>query len=293
MTDDAQEQHTIADDAPLWRYMDVPKFLSMVTSGTLWFAKAAKLHDDPYEGFCRVTRPPFPSDEHGAKWLYRETAPGVSVEITVERMRAELARRQADYLENAREHLYVNSWCLGDESMAMWELYASSGWGVAIKSSVGQYRRAARFRVREEQHAFGGVRYHSDLASAGEVGFDLQGASSVYLPGPGLWGETLKLGFHKRSCYAHEREWRAALFGDSDKECIGYEIEFDLEELVSEVCVGPRAEPHVLNGVQAVLGKFGLRKPVTQSALLTPPERNAANGVKANAPRSRKSDDTP
>jgi hypothetical protein len=33
--------------------------------------------------------PQFPSDEYGAKWLYRETAPGKSVAITPERMHAE------------------------------------------------------------------------------------------------------------------------------------------------------------------------------------------------------------
>jgi len=42
---------TISDDKPIWRYMDLPKFVSMLAARGLWFTKAAKFHDDPYEGF--------------------------------------------------------------------------------------------------------------------------------------------------------------------------------------------------------------------------------------------------
>jgi len=73
-----------------------------------------------------------------------------------------MARLSADSFDNARQHLYVNSWCMGDESMAMWQIYGSGGHGVAVRSTVGQYRCAAQFKVREEQCAFGPVEY--DLA---------------------------------------------------------------------------------------------------------------------------------
>ena len=42
------------DDTTIWRYMDLPKFLSLLVTGRLWFAKAAQFKDDPWEGFCQV-----------------------------------------------------------------------------------------------------------------------------------------------------------------------------------------------------------------------------------------------
>src|SRR5215467_9677058 len=35
----------------LWRYMDLPGVVSILSTGTLWFAKAVTLRDDPWEGF--------------------------------------------------------------------------------------------------------------------------------------------------------------------------------------------------------------------------------------------------
>ena len=37
----------------IWRYMDVGKFLSLITTETLFFANAAAM-EDPYEGFTRL-----------------------------------------------------------------------------------------------------------------------------------------------------------------------------------------------------------------------------------------------
>jgi hypothetical protein len=45
----------IGDETRIWRYMDLPRFVSMLATKSLWFAKAAQFHDDPYEGYCQVT----------------------------------------------------------------------------------------------------------------------------------------------------------------------------------------------------------------------------------------------
>ncbi len=45
---------TPRDETAIWRYMDLTKFVAMLASNTLWFAKMAEFHDDPFEGFCTV-----------------------------------------------------------------------------------------------------------------------------------------------------------------------------------------------------------------------------------------------
>jgi hypothetical protein len=187
----------------------------------------------------------------------------------------EMSKRSAAYFENAREHLYVNSWCLADESMAMWQIYGSAGCGIALRSSVGQYRRAAKFNVREEQYAFDKVKYDIDPRLNPALKFDF-GEGPIPVPGLGVWERLLRIAFHKRKCYEYEREWRAALYQDVRPECSGCDIEFDLNELISAVYLGPRADDFLFGVVGSVMEKFELTKPLERSGLLQPPERTTA-----------------
>jgi len=236
---------TVSDDVAIWRYMDLPRFVSMLATRELWFAKAAT-YDDPYEGFCKAV----PSAGHGHV----------------------LAQNAAEVCGNARDYLYVNSWCLAFESMAMWEIYGSRGCGLAVRSTVNQYRRAAKFDTRADQYSFGEVTYHHDLDASLEIQRDFsRGPIPV---GSGVWPEVLKLGFNKRSAFKHENEWRAALYKDYRPEVSGVRIPFDLEQLISAVYVGPRAEAFFFDAVGSIMDKFlPLRKPLERSVLLNQPKK--------------------
>ena len=259
----------IGDEAAIWRYMDLPRFVSMLATKALWFAKTAQLHDDPYEGYCQVKPRPFPADEHGSGPLTLENTGGKPVGISLERFAAELSHFSVDYFENARELLFVNSWCLADESMAMWQIYGSSGFGIAVKSTIGRYKRALKLPETGSQFAFGRVEYHAEMTQLAELQVDLTG-SAIPMPGSGVWERILKLAFHKRICFEYEREWRGALYQDMRPEP-GCNIEFDLEELINDVYVGPRAEPFFVEVVESVMDKYGLENRLKRSALLQPP----------------------
>jgi hypothetical protein len=164
--------------------------------------------------------------------------------------------------------------------MAMWQIYGSAGGGVALRSSVGSYRRAVRIAVREEQFAFGRVKYHGDIASSSDIHLDFS-QGSIPMPGPGLWERILELGFHKRACFEYEKEWRCALYQDDQgSEVPGCSIDFDLDELVDEVFVGPRSEPFFLEAVSSLMQKFGLARPLKRSELLIGPDRGLAVDAK-------------
>lgn len=150
-------EHAVGCDTVIWRYMDLPKFVSMLSTGHLWFSKAANLLDDPHEGFCDAAHREFPSDEYGPGPIEVQGPVGISFE----RMFAELSYSTAEACRNARDHLYLNSWCLASESMAMWQIYSSLAYGVAIKSSVDQYQRALKSEpALLRQLLFGKVKYH-------------------------------------------------------------------------------------------------------------------------------------
>src|SRR6476469_2560544 len=101
------------DDTTIWRYMDLPRFISLLATKELWFAKAASFRDDPFEGFCVAAHQPIRPD------LDKNNGP---ITISVDEMLGLVSRDSALVCENAGGHLYVNSWCLGPtESMAMWQ----------------------------------------------------------------------------------------------------------------------------------------------------------------------------
>lgn len=262
-------EHAVGSETLIWRYMDLSKFVSMLSTGGLWFTKAARLLNDPYEGFCEATHRDFPPDEYSPGPVRLERP----VEISVDRMFAEISYLSAESCRNARDHIYVNSWCLASESIAMWQIYSSLAYGVAVKSSVGQYRAALTSELIRRQCLFGKVKYHDGLAASSEIRRDF---SDGAIPmGSNLWGQVLTLGLHKRSCYEYENEWRAALYQDFRPNVPGVQIPVDLEQLISKVYVGPKAEDFFVKVVSSIMDKFDLRKPVERSALLTPPAKAA------------------
>lgn len=65
-----------------------------------------------------------------------------------------------------------------------------------------------------------------------------------------------------------ENEWRAALYQDARPEIGGIDIGFDLNHLIEEVYVGPRAEDFFYDAVKSVMERYQLEKPLQRSALL-------------------------
>ena len=157
----------------------------------------------------------------------------------------------------------------------MWEIYGSHGFGVAVKSSFEHYRKAARFEVDSSYYAFGKVSYHADLEEASEIRADFRASVST----PGSERErhkALMLGFHKRSCYHYEDEWRAVIWQEYRREISGVTESFDLDRLIDEVWVGHRDEGFMFEVVKSIMERFSLRKPLRPSALLRSPERQPA-----------------
>ena len=257
------------DETTIWRYMDLSRLVSLLATGSLWFAKAATFNDDPYEGFGRAARFTVPVGDNSPKCIARVEPGGAETSQTLPEMLAEVSGRSAEIVEKARQHIYVNSWCRdAGESMAMWEIYGSHGLGVAVKSSVGQYKRAAKFKVDPSHYLFGNVTYHSNIECAPELQRDF--TKAVPLPGPGLMTKILPLGLNKRDCYKYEQEWRAVVYQDIRPDIAGISEEFDLKELISGVYLGPRTEDFLFGAVSSLLEKFKVDKPLERSVLLDP-----------------------
>jgi hypothetical protein len=251
-------KESLPDEMPIWRYLDLERFVIMLVSGSLRFTKAAAFGDDPWEGFCKVILPNPP--EADADGTVRPNA--------WEELRISIASDSGEYLKNAREHLYVNSWSFRRDCMAMWKIYGSNSQGLAIQSSIGLYKAALDFNLPADHYAFGSIKYIDDIANSSIVIEDL--TNQIPFQGPGLRERVTAKGFFKRSSYDYEEEWRGALYQDY-RDIKGVDISCRLDTLIERVIVGPKAPEFIARVIEKLMNKFGLAKPVTRSELLSPP----------------------
>jgi hypothetical protein len=115
---------TPSDETVIWRYMDLPKFLLpkfllMLEQGGLYFAVLSEFED---------------------KWeavLGRELTAATVTQFMA--MSGQVIGLFGEYSKHAAVHCWYQ---VPGESVAMWDLYTKSQYGVAIKTTVGDLKRA-------------------------------------------------------------------------------------------------------------------------------------------------------
>lgn len=227
----------------IWRYMDFTKFVAMLETSALFFARADKL-GDPFEGsYSR-------GNERMRPVVYKDLYEQLKPE-NVEKFRsgyAEFARWQ-------RQWIFINCWHMNaSESAAMWKLYAKTNEAIAVKSS---FSRLAE--LLDGNTFLGAVEY---------IDFERD-----WLPE----GNTLYPFVHKRLSFSHEQEVRAVFpqlpeSGEAlDMKAIppeaGLDRAIDLDALIQEIYVAPTSPKWFKTLVEQVSRRYGLEKPIHQSSL--------------------------
>jgi hypothetical protein len=238
-------------DIPIWRYMDLAKYLSMLDRRCLFFARATML-GDPFEGsstkmmvsgreYIRANRA---TDPTLAQW---KDAPDT------------MFTNMGNIFKHFVQSYLISCWHMNEhESAAMWKLYSSSHEAVCIRSTYRRLRQCLPQCVY-----IGEVNY---------INYETEGFSV---------GNSFNFIMHKRLSFEHERELRA-IFWDRDgtpeaqpyKAHIGpsgLAIEVDLSALIERVYVSPTAESWFGALVQAMTTRCEYTFPVSQSALAADP----------------------
>jgi hypothetical protein len=241
---------TPPDETPIWRYMDLPKFVSVLSTSSLFFVRADRL-DDPFEGSLpRATREDF------AEWLRQQRFDDGAA--TPDQVLGTFMR----HLQQMRRYTLINSWIQGaNESDGMWRLYGGSQ-GVAIRTTIGALKDALRCDVGVY---IGRVKY---------VDYD----TAVIPLGNTFWPYT-----HKRLGFRHEEEVRAVavvtppaidgVFDYSTDICeVGQSVQVELQSLIEAVAVPPFAPGWFRDAVQDLVNRYGLDIQVRQSDLGRLPE---------------------
>jgi hypothetical protein len=273
---------------PLWRYTDLPKFVELLTSGTLWLTNAEVLaRDDPYEGLPGAIQ--FPH----RMWRAIDEVP--------ERLRRQILamcsrgtdgtpeaafrawfmteEQRCIMTRSGRREFYVSCWhAAKHESAAMWKIYGSPGAGVAIVTNGARLESA--LAGNSEDLNLGAVRY--------------QDPSAVQI-GTGNAFDTLMI---KRASYAYEQEVRLVHWDTSEchdalekfswnDETLrfddliedlrplrpGMSLSCEIDVLIERVIVSPSAPSWYGPMIERLRDRLGYSFPVHSSKLLSaPPE---------------------
>lgn len=118
--------HDVRADAVLWRYMDFPKFVSMLKERALWFSRADLL-GDPLEGSFTQAR-------EIERQRLLENPPEGRTRNELE----EVFRHNARITSESRLNVYINCWHRGShESMALWQGYGGGPYAIAVRTTFG------------------------------------------------------------------------------------------------------------------------------------------------------------
>ena len=230
----------------IWRYMDYPKFVSLIDKKSLFFIKAIKF-DDPYEG----TIPKY--NDVARREVYQEEKQKFKDEEQFEQfLRAALGVNKNIH-DRWRKIILINSWHLNDyESAAMWDLYSRRNAGIAIQSTYGKLSQSLE-KSYEDRVYIGKVKY-IDYENEWMNEWNVYQAFVI-----------------KRKSFQHEQELRAITYlpeSDSEAKRInpveltdhGKYVKADIKVLIEKIYVAPKTSRYFHEGIKSIAEKFNIDK---------------------------------
>lgn len=240
----------------VWRYMDIAKFIALIQTGKLYFARSDRL-GDPFEGSV----PRLVSKTADYILEIRQRNPDFEAYTDMD---DEQLKNMFQSLSQARKKItkkiYINCWHMNEhESEAMWRLYSKSNESVCVQA---RYDKLSN--LLSEDFNLGMVTY---------IEYDQELISSDNLLTPFM---------HKRKSYEHEKEIRAVtwdlIFENKEKKEIcaslrdgGIAVRVNLNELIDVVYVNPLSPDWFRNIVESICRKYEVDCDVRQSKLIDKP----------------------
>jgi hypothetical protein len=216
------------DSIRLYRYMDFPKFESLLQRKELYFCPVDKL-DDQFEGS-------FPQKEidyhkrHNNWDGFDET------------------------FKSWRNRVFISCWHYNEhESAGMWKLYSHTGKGIAIQTTISRFKKS--FHGCQKEINIGRVIY-IDYAKETFYQGEANGFRMFHFGTPFI---------HKRNIFQDEREYRA-LHICHDPQLIDQPyFQVDLDVLIENVIVAPQSGNQFVEQTEILLQDLLPNKKVIRS----------------------------
>ena len=253
------------DDAILWRYMSLEKFVNILEKNSLFFTRADKF-DDTFEGhiprqIMSIYRSVFSTyeEKHFGDLSH---SPGLKT------------------VQELRNYVMCSCWHQGkQESMAMWDKYHMRNSGIVIKTTLENLKNSL---PDKPDVLIGEIQYldkHNQIDVLESVSIE------NLVPQPY---------FYKRKPFEYEREVRVvidlislftymmdhgvtAITEFSDLGEMGMPLKINVDTLIdkndknSEIIISPYADEWVRDTVASIVKQYGFQFPVNRSRLLDKP----------------------
>ena len=237
----------------LWRYMDLGKFIHIISSKKMYFPSADSF-EDSFEGAKGTVKRKTQWDEFYFDFLKEAivSVPDASPEMLEPENVKKAAKRLLFEMEKSgewsRQHTFINCWhCNEFESEAMWKLYSvNTQNAVAIQTTAAHLYESLD---RNPQIAIGKVKY---------IDFNKRFASI----NGAYW--------YKRKSFEHEREVRAVL-SDYTNKSKGVLIPIDINTLIDSVYISPYAPKWFNEVVCSIIEKYEISCQIICSEMLERP----------------------
>jgi hypothetical protein len=212
---------------PIWRYMDIDKFVDLVGSGTLYLRRADRW-PDKWEGLLPdVTR---------AEW-----------------------KEVGKWLDNARSQTFANCWQMNTyESYLMWKAYLGKADGVVVQAT---FNRLVESLVRCQEAVFVGCVNYIDYSTG--VIEEWKRGPDIYVP---IVYKRSEFRDEREIRVVLNTMSEVALTASAaGKDFV--RIPIDVETLIEEVRLSPGAGPECRSKVVEALAAKGINKTVRVSEL--------------------------
>jgi hypothetical protein len=234
----------LGDDWPIWQYLTLSKFISMLENGGPWFSRMDRFADIHEMAISRSALDL--SVNEMADYIYRQT--GEIVEHRIARALADLVEAQMTI--ELRANYLASCWHMSEvESGAMWAIYGHEG--VAISTTI-----------------------RSLANSLSSTGHTIEIFPVIYVDHATDELPRDEPYRFKHRLYAYEQELRALLTPPSmEKSPAGFPVPVALPELIHSIHVPPGSHPMHQSVVSTILNRFRLPNiPIETSAADTIPQ---------------------
>jgi hypothetical protein len=232
-----KEEPTISRDTDLplsrvvRRYLDLPKYIDLLRSQSLYFAQAATF-PDRFEGALT------PAFRRGINEAHKA---------------GEIDYDADTYCLKSRAGVYASCWSLGaQDNMALWQLYGGASRAIAVTTTVAKLLRASLFWG--ENVIIHKVRYINHFSNPDMI-----------------LGRYTDMFQYKHVAYSFEDEVRVLITrfdGKWEDNPRGIRMSIgSLRGFVRSIVVGPEADDWFFDLVKDVTRRYGMRGPVRRSKL--------------------------
>ncbi|TYR80438.1 DUF2971 domain-containing protein [Priestia megaterium] len=251
------EQYKVKDNPSVWRYMDMFKFQSLLESKALFFVKPNAFLD-PFEGSYSM-------------WNIKEMKDSDKLN----------SRSLRTYMKKIHDFSAVSCWHINEyESAGMWDLYANSYDGIAIKTSYDNLLHSIkdlRYKVFARKVQY--IDFSKGMASENiydtlffkRKSFSYENELRLLILANRIDAWKLQKIFLNEGIYADEWQPRMEILKEKSYQFShenGNLIRCDLSQLIGEIYVSPKSSLAFVDQVKTLVKQHGLsHKKIIQSDL--------------------------